>query len=149
MKYTQGIYKNINGRILIMPDGRDKQGVGRSLNMPAFVDTSQNFRELGKAVRDCFLVSQNSPPIEDVKTLGNVIEAATGIKIWSKFAREHVLIDGMWDTEQGYTFEPMERQKDNSYMPRKTREKVQLGLTATDEEIGKAINQAFSVIEGS
>ena len=149
MKYTVHVFKSIRDNVLIVPYGFDQNGIRRALNFPKQLPSSQGNHDLGLAVRESFFVSQNSPVIEDVKSLPNVFEAATGIKIWSKFAREHVLVDGLWDTEQGYTFEPMERQKDNSYMPRKSREKVQLGLNATDEVIGKAINQALSVIEGS
>lgn len=149
MKYTVHVFKGIQGNVLIIPYGFDQNGIRRALNFPRKLLSSQENQDLGLAVRESFLVSKNSPVIEDVKSLPNVFEAATGIKTWSKFAREHILVDGMWDTEQGYTFEPMERQEDNSYMPRKTREKVQLGLNATDEEIGEAVNQAFSIIEGS
>ncbi|MBP2658493.1 MAG: hypothetical protein H6Q69_1525 [Firmicutes bacterium] len=149
MEYTVEVYKSNRGKVLIVPYGFDKNGVRRALNFPKQLPSIQETGGLGLTVKESFLVSKNSPIIEDVKSFPNVFEAATGTKSWTKFAKEHLLVDCSWEPGQGFTFEPMERQNDSSYMPRKNQEIIKLNIDSSDEEIGQAIQKAFSFIEES
>lgn len=147
MKYSVHVHKSIRGNVLIIPFGIDKNRIRRALNFPKQLENIHDSNELGLAVRESFLVSEKSPVIEDIKSLPNVYRDATGIISWAKFAKEHFVVACSWDPERGYTFEPWERQKDNSYMPRKIRNIIEIGLGSTNEEIGEAIIKAFSLLE--
>lgn len=149
MEYTVEAYKSNHGKVLIVPYGFDKNGVRRALNFPRQLPSILETCDLGRAVRESFLVSKNSPVIEDVKSLPNVFERVTGTKSWTKFAKEHLLVDCSWEPEKGFTFELMERQKDSSYIPRNNQDIIKLYINSTDEEIGQAIQKAFSFIEES
>jgi len=147
MVYSVGIYKDKKGGLLFIPDGFDKNGIGRALNCFKKLEQPYAGNVIGKMVKECLNISKETPTIEDVKALGNVFKMATGMKGWSKFSKEHLHVVSSLDPEKGYRFAPLKRVRGGGYLGEKGDPVIEIGLDSSDEEIGEAVIKAFAFLE--
>lgn len=138
------IYKNKKGHFIIVPSGVDRNGIGRNLNSFKKLEEPVDVEGLGKTIKEYLKISEESAIIEDVKALGNVFEMATGIKGWSEFSKEHVLVSVIKNSESKYKISPMKRVKGGGYLSEKGDPELELETNAFNEDIGEAVIKAFS-----
>jgi hypothetical protein len=147
MEYSVSIYKSKKGSLLLIPNGFDKHGIRRALDVFIKKEQPYDIEDLGQTLRELFNLSKDTPVIEDVKVLGRVFEIATGLKGWARFSKEHLCVGAGWNPEKGYQFIPRKRVKGGGYLSEKGDPVIKLGLGSIDEEIGKAVLEAFAYLE--
>ncbi|MDU4961615.1 MAG: hypothetical protein E6X17_13265 [Sporomusaceae bacterium] len=145
MVYSIGVYRDRKGALLFVPDGFDKNGIGRSLDWFEKIELPYSHKSIGKAVKETLNISRNAPVIEDVKALGNVFERATGIKGWAKFSKEHLCVSAAL-SDQGYRFAPLKRVRGGGYLGEVGDPVIEIGLDSSEEEIGETVVRAFSFL---
>jgi hypothetical protein len=143
MVYSIGIYMDRKGALLFIPDGFDKNQIRRALNCFNKLEQPYEQKAIGEVIKETFLISQNTPMIEDIKTLENVFERATGTKGWSKFSKEHLHVSVVL-SDQGYRFAPLKRVRGGGYLGEVGDPVIEIGLDSSDQEIGEAVIRAFS-----
>ena len=145
--YSVSVYIDTKRNILIIPTAKNEHGIRMSVNHPQkLVWQGDNYLELGEKFLEAYHVSATHPPIKRDEAV-KVYAVATGIKSWSRFAREHQMISVVMVKEDPkFKIEFWKRQPDNSFgndmedvLP--TRE---LPEDATAEEIGRAIIDVYT-----
>ena len=143
MIFSVSIYKDKKENLLIVPQSFDEYGIRR--NMAKFEKLEKPYTELevGEKVAICFN-SCIKEPVIDSKQAVNVYELAVGIKSFSRFSKDRLLVRGLFDASNGYTFSPWKRCADGSYGLDKGEEiEFKAKADANSEIIGELVMQAF------
>ncbi len=146
MYYSIGIYKDKRENLLIIPDGFDENGIRREMNKFRIIEKPYDMKTIGEMVIEVFdEVVKNH--YQDAKSAVKVFEIATGIKSYSKFSKDRLLVLGNYSVDEGYTFSPWKRCPDGSYGLDKDDEKIEFkaNTNAYAEEIGELVTKAFEV----
>lgn len=143
LNYSIGIYKDKRENLLIIPDGFDENGIRRAMNKFRIIEIPYDMKTVGEIVIKVFdEVVKN--PHQDAKSAVKVFEIATGIKSYSKFSKDRLLVAGSFEADKGYIFSPWKRYPDGSYGLDKGEEiEFKANIKASAEEIGELVAKAF------
>ena len=145
--YSVDVYIDTKSNILIVPSAKREDGFRVDANHPQKLAwEGNNYLELGEKFLEAYRVSVTHPPIKQDEAV-DVWTAATGIKSWSRFAREHQMVSVVMVKEDPkFKIEFWKRQSDNSFgndmedvVPNR-----ELPENATAEEIGHAIIDVYT-----
>ena len=150
MIYTVSIYKDKKDGLLLIPTAKTEAGFSVEINKPIIMEKPFGIESIGEKVNQCFKICEKEPvqPIHHIKEVVKVFEIVTGIKSYSKFSKDRLLVNVFMDTEKGFTIMPTVRHSDGSYRPSKERyPEIMLDLSATSEQIGNVIMDVFQDLQ--
>ncbi len=150
MIYAISIYKDKKDVLLLLPTAKTEAGFSIEINKPIIIEKPYTNIAVGEKVKECLDISRKEPvqPIHHINEVVKVFEIVTGIKSYSKFSKERLSMEVFMDTEKGYTIMPLVRHSDGSYRPSKERyPEIKMDLSATSEQIGKAITDTFQALQ--
>lgn len=143
MDFSISIYKDKKENLLIVPQVFDENGIRRNSSKYQIIEKPYSPDLIGEKVKKCFDTCINEPTINSNSAV-NVYELATGIKSFSKFSKDRLLVRGLFNQSSGFTFSPWKRYNDGSYGLDKGEEiDFKASTNATVEEIGELIIKAF------
>lgn len=146
MIFSISIYKDKKENLLIIPQSFDENGIRRNMNKFEKLEGPYTNSQIGDKVLVSFDTCKNEPVI-DSKSAINVYELAVRIKSFSKFSKDRLLVRGLLDLNNGYTFSQWKRYSDGSYGLDKGEEiEFKASVGATSEEIGRLVMEAFAAI---
>jgi len=143
MIFCISIYKDKKENLLIVPQSYDENGICRDMAKFEKLEKPYAKLDVGESVLKNFQACIKEPRI-DSKQAVNVYELAVGIKSYSKFSKDRLLVVGLFDASNGYTFSPWKRYADGSYGLDKGEEiEFKAKADANSEIIGELVMQAF------
>lgn len=147
LTYSIAIYKDRKENILIIPQAFDEDGVRRDVNKPIVLKAPYEISLLGKCVLESFEAIIKEP-YQHSKSAVKVYELATGIKSWTKFAKQRLFVYGSYNDKKGYEFSPWKRYSDFSYRNFENEEIILgAGVNADVDVIGELVVKAFDYLD--
>lgn len=145
MIYDMSIYMDKKDSLLLLPTAKTEVGFSSEINKPISIVKPYDDLAIGEKVKECLEICKNEPilPIHHTNQSKKAYEIITGIKSYSKFSKDRLSISVFLDTEIGYTIMPLVRHSDGSYRPSNRYPEIKLDLTASCNQIGKTVSDAF------
>lgn len=135
-----------DGVVLLIPYARDEEGIGRNINRPIVLGDYSDLSVLGKNILECFAVSRERRYRRE-ELSEKVYTLVTGIQSFSKFSKDRKCVFVLLNPSKGYTYKPMRRGSDGSYLSLDNEKYIEIGVDASEEAIGKALIDAFEKCE--
>lgn len=140
-----GIYQSKRSEILIFPRWKDNCGIRRHSEKYIIINSNYTECELGQEVLKAIEVSKLN---EQEESVGNVYQAASGVKNWRAFQKKYENVEVMILKTGEWKIARYLKQKDHSYGL--TEEQVDkytkiFSQTLSPEDLGKIVLEMFDM----